>query len=153
MDPSAGYRPRLPSGFAICASLPDILYLPELVFGGLVWILVACTYIYPVNPQAWVMAVSIFCFIMTFIWMFVFLCGSHNDRYAWAAADVFYHFIATVLYLGASVPLAEVTLFMSNYNATLVYYQMDISAVVFAYITTLLYFVHTVFSAIRWKSF
>ncbi|KAL7824306.1 hypothetical protein AOLI_G00329830 [Acnodon oligacanthus] len=50
-----GHVGRLPSGLSICCSIPDMLYLPELVFGGLVWILVACTYIDPYNPQAYVM--------------------------------------------------------------------------------------------------
>ncbi|MCI4393427.1 hypothetical protein PGIGA_G00157340 [Pangasianodon gigas] len=77
----------LPSGLAICCSLPDILFLPELVFGGLVWILVACTYIIPNNPQAYVMAVSLFCFCLTFIWMMMFLCGAHHSRSSWAAGS------------------------------------------------------------------
>ncbi|KAL7834146.1 hypothetical protein AOLI_G00291060 [Acnodon oligacanthus] len=81
-----GHVGRLPSGLSICCSIPDMLYLPELVFGGLVWILVACTYIDPYNPQAYVMTVSLFCFVITFIWMMVFACGSHNNRASWAAA-------------------------------------------------------------------
>ncbi|KAK1802448.1 hypothetical protein P4O66_022109 [Electrophorus voltai] len=141
----------LPSGLGICCSIPDLLFLPELVFGGLVWILVACTYIVPYNPQAYVMAVSVFCFVCTFLWMMVFMCGSHNNRNSWATADVFYHFLASVLYLSASVPLAMVTL---AYNSSLTLnYQLNISAVVFSYLTTLLYVMHTIFSAIRWKSF
>uniref|UniRef100_A0A4W4ERI2 MARVEL domain-containing protein n=1 Tax=Electrophorus electricus TaxID=8005 RepID=A0A4W4ERI2_ELEEL len=121
------------------------------VFGGLVWILVACTYIVPYNPQAYVMAVSVFCFVCTFLWMMVFMCGSHNNRNSWATADVFYHFLASVLYLSASVPLAMVTLAF-NSSLTLIY-QLNISAVVFSYLTTLLYVIHTIFSAIRWKTF
>ncbi|KAK1802447.1 hypothetical protein P4O66_022108 [Electrophorus voltai] len=142
---------HLPSGLTICCSIPDMLFLPELVFGGLVWILVACTYIVPYNPQAYVMAVSVFCFVCTFLWMMVFMCGSHNNRNSWATADVFYHFLASVLYLSASVPLAMVTL---AYNSSLTLnYQLNISAVVFSYLTTLLYVIHTIFSAIRWKTF
>ncbi|KAK2819450.1 hypothetical protein Q7C36_021096 [Tachysurus vachellii] len=149
----------LPSGISICCSLPDILFLPELVFGGLVWILVACTYIVPYNPQAYVMAVSLFCFCMTFIWMMLFLCGAHHSRSSWAAADVLYHGLAALLYLSASVFLAYVTiLYGQGYNTStsvdlLKSYRLDISAVVFAFITTLLYTIHTLFSGIRWKSF
>ncbi|XP_053473339.1 myelin and lymphocyte protein-like [Ictalurus furcatus] len=157
----------LPSGMAICCSLPDILFLPELVFGGLVWILVACTYIFPANPQAYVMAVSLFCFCMSFIWMMVFLCGSHHNRSSWATADVLYHGLAAMLYLSASVFLALVTIGfgtslsvpgMSGTNqdeidAILKFYRLDISAVVFSFITTLLYTIHTIFSGIRWKIF
>lgn len=56
------------------------------IFGGLVWILVASTYVLPHNPQGWVMAVSIFCFIMTFVWLVVFACGVHQNKASWAAA-------------------------------------------------------------------
>ncbi|XP_054460072.1 myelin and lymphocyte protein-like [Anoplopoma fimbria] len=143
---------NLPSGIGICATIPDILYLPELVFGGLVWILVACTLVVPHNPQGWVMFVSVFCFTMTFIWLVVFACGGHRNRGIWAAADFAYHGIAAFFYLSASVALAKVTLDMNDGNLTQ-NYKLDISAVVFSYVATLLYFIHTILSAIRWKSF
>ncbi|XP_008314426.2 myelin and lymphocyte protein-like [Cynoglossus semilaevis] len=143
---------NLPSGGKICTTIPDILYLPELIFGGLVWILVACTLVVPQNPQGWVMFVSVFCFVMTFIWTMVFACGGHNNRSSWAAADFIYHFIAAFFYLSASVALAKVTLEAKD-KSNFKNYQLDISAVVFSYVATLLYFIHTILSAIRWKSF
>ncbi|XP_062845920.1 myelin and lymphocyte protein-like [Trichomycterus rosablanca] len=151
----------LPSGGSICCSFPDLLFLPELVFGGLVWILVACTYINPNNPQAYVMAVSLFCFIFTFIWMSIFSCGAHGSRSSCAGADVLYHGFAALLYLSASVLLAFTTVvigFIFNNSPILTqeyykFYRLDISAVVFSFIATLLYVIHTIFSAIRWKSF
>ncbi|KAG7315407.1 hypothetical protein KOW79_021495 [Hemibagrus wyckioides] len=149
----------LPSGISICYSLPDIFFLPELVFGGLVWILVACTYILFANPQAYVMAVSLFCFCMTFLWMMTFLCGTHRSRSSWAAADVLYHGLAALLYLSASVLLAYITIRAGElYNAKpsdelLKIYRLEISAVVFSFLATLLYTIHTIFSGIRWKSF
>ncbi|XP_021423940.1 myelin and lymphocyte protein isoform X1 [Oncorhynchus mykiss] len=142
---------NLPSGFGICSTIPDILYLPELVFGGLVWILVACTLVDPANPQGWVMFVSVFCFTMTFIWMCMFAFGVHRNSGGWAAADFAYHGIAAFFYLSASVALAKVTL--DKKSGLLFNYRLDISAVVFSYVATLLYFIHTIFSAIRWKSF
>ncbi|KPP62161.1 hypothetical protein Z043_119666, partial [Scleropages formosus] len=77
---------RLPSGLGICTTIPDMFYIPELVFGGLVWCLVASTYVVPANPQGWVMFVSVFCFVMTFIWLVVFTCGGHRNSGGWAAA-------------------------------------------------------------------
>lgn len=56
------------------------------MFGGLVWILVACTLVVPQNPQGWVMFVSVFCFVMTFIWMVAFACGAHQHHGGWATA-------------------------------------------------------------------
>lgn len=147
----------LPSGLAICTTAPDILYLPELVFGGLVWILVASTLVSPANPQGWVMFVSVFCFVMTFLWLILFACGVHKNSSAWAAADFIYHLIAVVFYLSASVILAYITINMKLWSAVTIYpfkyYQIDISAVVFSHIATLLYFIHCILSAVRWKSF
>ncbi|XP_035760677.1 myelin and lymphocyte protein-like [Neolamprologus brichardi] len=77
------------------------------VFGGLVWILVASAKVDPANPLGWVMFVSIFCFIMTTLWFFIFLCGG-NQSSIWPA-------------------------------------------LVMSYVATLLYFLHAIFSAIRWK--
>uniref|UniRef100_A0A3B3ZFX0 MARVEL domain-containing protein n=1 Tax=Periophthalmus magnuspinnatus TaxID=409849 RepID=A0A3B3ZFX0_9GOBI len=142
----------LPSGLGICTTAPDILYLPELVFGGLVWILVASTRVVPANPLGWVMFVSLFCFVMTFLWLVVFACGGHKNSYGWAAADCAYHFLAVTFYLSAGVALAYIT-FLSKVALTYRIYQINISAVVFAFASTLLYFIHAILSAIRWKNF
>ncbi|XP_059377010.1 myelin and lymphocyte protein-like [Carassius carassius] len=146
----------LPSGLRVCSTVPDILYLPELVFGGLVWILVASTLVSPPNPQGWVMFVSIFCFVMTFLWLIIFACGGHKNSSAWATADFIYHLIAVVFYLSASVILAYITIiFKSGTSVSIIdqYYKIDIAAVVFSYVATLLYFIHCILSAVRWKSF
>ncbi|XP_034155600.2 myelin and lymphocyte protein-like isoform X4 [Pangasianodon hypophthalmus] len=123
----------LPSGLAICCSLPDILFLPEL---------------------AYVMAVSLFCFIGTFIWMMMFLCGAHHNRSSWTTADMVYHSTAALLYLSASVLLAYVTVVISPFNQVdFTPYKLNVSAVVFSFWATLQYIVHAAFSAIRWKSY
>ncbi|XP_042565460.1 mal, T cell differentiation protein b [Clupea harengus] len=147
---TANYLPR---GGAVFTTMPDILFIPELVFGGLVWILVASTHVTPDNPQGWVMFVSVFCFIMTFLWLIIFACGGHKNSGGWATADFVYHFLAALFYLSASVPLALVTLGYSKDRSNLKYYQIDIAAVVFSYTATLFYFIHCILSAIRWKSF
>uniref|UniRef100_H3CHK0 Mal, T cell differentiation protein a, tandem duplicate 2 n=1 Tax=Tetraodon nigroviridis TaxID=99883 RepID=H3CHK0_TETNG len=151
MSSPAAVGGNLPSGTGICTTIPDILYLPELIFGGLVWILVACTLVVPQNPQGWVMFVSVFCFVMTFIWMVAFACGAHHHRGGWATADLLYHALAALFYLSASVSLAKVTLDLRN-GSSFRNYQLDISAVVFSYVSTLLYCIHAILSAIRWKS-
>ncbi|XP_016091014.1 myelin and lymphocyte protein-like isoform X2 [Sinocyclocheilus grahami] len=144
----------LPSGLRICTTVPDILYLPELVFGGLVWILVASTLVTMPNPLGWVMFVSVFCFVMTFLWLIIFACGAHKNSSAWATADFIYHLIAVIFYLSASVTLAFVTIGMNSIAALYdKYYKIDIAAVVFSYVATLLYFIHCILSAVRWKSF
>uniref|UniRef100_A0A3P9IG36 Mal, T cell differentiation protein b n=2 Tax=Oryzias TaxID=8089 RepID=A0A3P9IG36_ORYLA len=141
----------LPSGVEICTTAPDIFYLPELVFGGLVWILVASTHVVLPNPLGWVMFVSVFCFVMTFLWMVVFAAGGHKSSSGWAAADFIYHGLAVLFYLSAGVVLAFITIVMKTVDFRT--YQILISAVVFAFATTLLYFIHAILSAIRWKHF
>ncbi|XP_027009448.1 myelin and lymphocyte protein-like [Tachysurus fulvidraco] len=144
----------LPSGMSICSSVPDLLFLPELVFGAAVWILVACTKVVPANPQAYVLAVSLFCFITTFIWMMMFLCGAHHNQTSWATADLVYHCTAALLYLSSSVLLAYVTSAISPFSqVNFTPYKLNVSAVVFSFWTTLQYIVHAALSAIRWKSF
>ncbi|XP_047459609.1 myelin and lymphocyte protein-like [Mugil cephalus] len=142
----------LPSGLGICTTAPDIFYLPELVFGGLVWILVASTKVSPPNPLGWVMFVSVFCFVMTFLWMIIFVAGGHKNRSGWAAADIAYHGLAAFFYLSAGVILAYITMVNKN-KLPFKNYQIDIAAVVFAFLATLLYFIHAILSAIRWKNF
>ncbi|XP_045926893.1 myelin and lymphocyte protein-like [Micropterus dolomieu] len=142
----------LPSGLGICTTAPDIFYLPELVFGGLVWILVASTHVAPPNPLGWVMFVSVFCFVMTFLWMIIFAAGGHKNSSGWAAADFAYHGLAAFFYLSAGVALANITI-NEKTTDTFKNYQIDIAAVVFAYLATLLYFIHTILSSIRWKNF
>ncbi|XP_005733807.1 myelin and lymphocyte protein-like [Pundamilia nyererei] len=146
----------LPSGGRIFTSFPDIFFIPEFVFGGLVWILVASAKVDPANPLGWVMFVSIFCFVMTTLWFFIFLCGG-NQSSIWPALDAGYHFVAVVFFLSASVDLAYVTYGTGQLAQVLPtaellkIYRLYISAVVMSYVATLLYFVHAIFSAIRWK--
>ncbi|KAM9847687.1 myelin and lymphocyte protein-like isoform 1-T1 [Aulostomus maculatus] len=156
----------LPTGGRIFLSIPDLFFIPEFVFGGLVWILVASTRVYPDNPLGWVMFVSVFCFVFTTLWFFIFLCGG-NQSSIWPSLDVGYHFVAVVFYLSASVDLAYITVLKgwgvaviqgaptipvsSLIGESLKIYRLDIAAVVMSYVATLLYFLHAIFSAIRWK--
>ncbi|KAJ0066980.1 hypothetical protein NL108_006196, partial [Boleophthalmus pectinirostris] len=109
------------------------------VFGGLVWILVACTHVDPRNPLGWVMFVSVFCFVITTLWFFIFLCGA-NQSSVWPGLDTGYHFVAIVFYLSASVILAFITLAAGDAyklasaagfptDLLLKNYRLDISAV------------------------
>nr|XP_057914845.1 myelin and lymphocyte protein-like isoform X2 [Doryrhamphus excisus] len=155
----------LPTGFRIFTTIPDLFFIPEFVFGGLVWILVASTRVLPDHPLGWVMFVSVYCFVFTTLWFFIFLCGA-NQSSIWPALDVGYHFLAVVFYLSASVDLAYITVLKGwgvNIDSAgavavvpltgdlLKFYRLDIAAVVMSYVATLLYFLHAIFSAIRWR--
>ncbi|XP_034007916.1 myelin and lymphocyte protein-like isoform X3 [Trematomus bernacchii] len=105
----------LPTGGRVFTSIPDLFFIPEFVFGGLVWMLVASAGFEPVvvNVMGWVMFVSVFCFVMTTLWFFIFLCGANRSS-SWPALDVGYHFVATVFYLSASVALAFITVLVGQ---------------------------------------
>ncbi|XP_028845233.1 myelin and lymphocyte protein isoform X2 [Denticeps clupeoides] len=154
MAPSA--PSAMPSGCALFTSMPDFLVVPEFVFGGLVWILVASSKIPVVNPQGWVMFVSVFCFVFSTVWSFLIICGAAKSK-LWPCLDVAYHALAALFYLSASVAQAIVTYSLGLTASTSFFdvykqFQLNIAAVVMAYVATLLYVIHTVFSARRWKS-
>ncbi|NP_001164658.1 myelin and lymphocyte protein isoform 2 [Mus musculus] len=65
--------------------------------------------------------------------------------------DAAYHCVAALFYLSASVLEALATISMFD-GFTYKHYHENIAAVVFAYVVTLIYVVHAVFSLIRWKS-
>ncbi|KAK2878857.1 hypothetical protein Q8A67_019648 [Cirrhinus molitorella] len=115
----------MPSGCKIFTTMPDILFIPEFVFGGLVWTLVASTKVDPANPQGWVMFVSLFCFLITTVWFFIFVTGI-NQSSIWPSLDVGYHAIGASFYLSAAVLLANVTI---KNQETFRNYRTDIAAV------------------------
>uniref|UniRef100_A0A3P9MZF0 Myelin and lymphocyte protein n=1 Tax=Poecilia reticulata TaxID=8081 RepID=A0A3P9MZF0_POERE len=140
-----------PEGHIKSCSGPD--FGPQ-VIGGLVWILVASTRVVPDNPLGWVMFVSIFCFVGTTLWLLIFACGGNQSSF-WPGLDAGFHFVAAVFYLSASVVLAYITIVYKTASIVditlLKTYRLDISAVVMSHVATLLYFLHAIFSAIRWK--
>ncbi|XP_073484161.1 myelin and lymphocyte protein-like isoform X2 [Aquarana catesbeiana] len=138
----------LPTGLRTFTTFPDLLMIPEWVFGGLVWILVASTTVAEPLLQGWVMFVSIFCFVFTSILIILYCIGVHGGKSSWTTIDAFYHFIAAMFYLSASVLQAYTTIDLVGFGEI---YQENIAAVVFAYIATVLYVVHAVPSLFRWK--
>ncbi|XP_075056818.1 myelin and lymphocyte protein-like [Mixophyes fleayi] len=145
-DPSV-----LPSGLKTVSTFPDFLMILEFVFGGLVWILIASTTLpYTEILQGWVMFVSVTCFLFTTILMLLYGAGVHGGKPSWATLDAFYHLVAALFYLSASVLQAYTTIAVKR---DVKIYQENIAAVVFAYLATLVYVVHAVASLLRWKKF
>ncbi|DAA24910.1 TPA: mal, T-cell differentiation protein [Bos taurus] len=152
MAPSAASGvSSLPSGFAVFTTFPDLLFIFEFVFGGLVWILVSSSHVPIPLIQGWVMFASVFCFIATTVLAFLYVIGAHGNRTSWITLDAAYHCVASLFYFGASVLEALAAIQLQD-GFLYKYYHENISAVVFSYVATLLYVVHAVFSLIRWKS-
>ncbi|XP_051000542.1 myelin and lymphocyte protein [Acomys russatus] len=141
----------LPSGFSVFVTFPDLLFVFEFIFGGLVWILIASSLVPFPLIQGWVMFVSVFCFVATTSLMIMYVIGTHGGETSWITLDAAYHCVAALFYLSASVLEALATISMYD-GITYKHYHENIAAVVFAYVATVLYVVHAVFSLIRWKS-
>ncbi|XP_038593749.1 myelin and lymphocyte protein-like [Micropterus salmoides] len=145
----------LPSGCRIFTSIPDVFFIPEFLFGGSVGILVAMSGQSWYSPVGWVMFVSVFCFVVTTVWFFIFLGGA-NEKSIWLSLDVGYHFVAALFYLSVLVTLAFIDTVLASWiehshSGILILYRMGISAAVLSFMATLFYFFHAIFSAIRWK--
>uniref|UniRef100_A0AAZ3RKU2 Myelin and lymphocyte protein n=1 Tax=Oncorhynchus tshawytscha TaxID=74940 RepID=A0AAZ3RKU2_ONCTS len=130
----------------------NIFLVVLMIFGGLVWTLVASTKVLIANPQGWVMFVSVFCFIFTTLWFLIFISGA-NKSSIWPTLDVVYHSLAAFFYLSAAVVQAYITISLKSVTSMFFKeYQLDIAAVVMCYVVTLLYALHAIFSTMRWKS-
>ncbi|OCT79825.1 myelin and lymphocyte protein-like [Xenopus laevis] len=138
----------LPSGIRTCLSFPEALMVLELIFGGLVWILVAATKVSLPLLQGWVMFVSVTLFAFTLILLILYILGIHKGRCTWILMDAIYHCVAVLFYLSAAVLQANATIRTWNFGRI---YQLNIAATVFAFFATLLYLIHALFSVLRWK--
>ncbi|XP_030091803.1 myelin and lymphocyte protein isoform X2 [Serinus canaria] len=122
------------------------------IIGGLVWILVASSKVpYPML-QGWVMFVSVFCFVMSISLLCLYLCGAHGGGSCWVALDAICQCTAALFYLSAAVLEAYTTYSLGLFPILAHQYRENIAAVVFAFVATLLYVIHKVFSLLRWKS-
>ncbi|KAI4546770.1 hypothetical protein MG293_003325 [Ovis ammon polii] len=130
MAPSAASGvSSLPSGFAVFTTFPDLLFIFEFVFGGLVWILVSSSHVPIPLIQGWVMFASVFCFVATTVLAFLYVIGAHGNRTSWITLDAAYHCVAALFYFGASVLEALVTIELQD-GFFYKYYHENISAVV-----------------------
>ncbi|XP_064337982.1 myelin and lymphocyte protein isoform X2 [Camelus dromedarius] len=115
MPPSAASGgSSLPSGFAVFTTFPDLLFVFEFVFGGLVWILISSSLVPIPLVQGWVMFVSVFCFVTTTLLLFLYVIGAHGSGTFWITLDAAYHCVASLFYFGASVLEAFATIQMQD---------------------------------------
>ncbi|NXN50748.1 MAL protein, partial [Rynchops niger] len=152
---SATSTTSLPSGLDTLTTFPDVLFIPEIVFGGLVWILVASSKVPSPMVQGWVMFVSVFCFVMSTALLCLYICGAHGGSSSWVTLVSGCDEPQALFYLSAAVLEAYFTYSISVFSDNpliLTIYQENIAAVVFAFLATLMYVIHKVYSLLRWKS-
>ncbi|XP_068135689.1 MAL-like protein [Hyperolius riggenbachi] len=144
--------PDLPCGLAVFRTFPYAFILPELVLGAWVWILVAATRVYYPVVQGWVMYVSVSSFLFSMILLMVYIFGFHRSHPGtWRLVDVIYNGLSAIFYLSAAVLQAFATIFCDSLIftpylgiiCTPVYYHLNAAATVFAFLTTLMYTLHS----------
>ncbi|NXT18652.1 MAL protein, partial [Syrrhaptes paradoxus] len=127
------------------------------IFGGLVWILVASSKVPFPMLQGWVMFVSVFCFVMSTTLLCLYICGAHGGKSSWVT-----------LVSGCDKPqdlsppfpgstgrqLSPLLLLHSKLQAgaPCLCGFLFFPFAVFAFLATLMYVIHQVFSLRRWKS-
>ncbi|XP_058393509.1 myelin and lymphocyte protein-like [Diceros bicornis minor] len=130
----------LPSGKDVFRTCPEVLFIWELVFGGLVWILIASSLVPLPLYQGWVMFVSVFCFISTAVLFFLYIIGAHDEEASWETLDSLYHGATAILYMSAAVLQVHATIVSETENPS--NYFVNSTASFLAFITTLLYTLH-----------
>ncbi|XP_061920261.1 protein MAL2 [Entelurus aequoreus] len=100
----------LPLGLEVLRTYSGALVLLEILFGGLVWILVASSNVPVPLLQGWVMCVSVIAFFLSSAYLTLLITGlADRINTDWNFLDVFYHFIALLFYFSAFVLEAAVT--------------------------------------------
>ncbi|XP_051574120.1 protein MAL2-like [Myxocyprinus asiaticus] len=157
----------LPSGVAILRTYSGALICLEIVFGGLVWILIASTNVSVPLLQGWVMFVSVTMFICSSVYLALFLLRlADKINTDWNFMDMFYHFIALLFYFGAFLLEATVSSAGTYVNNTacirrprgnimtfLDYreYNINVAAAIFAFIVTVCYGCSMFMGFRRWR--
>uniref|UniRef100_UPI00398F3C3A myelin and lymphocyte protein-like n=1 Tax=Pristiophorus japonicus TaxID=55135 RepID=UPI00398F3C3A len=140
----------IPSGLTLLTNIPDLLMVPELVCGGLVWILVASIRVADKDSQGWVIFVSILVFVLTLLLLICYFTGLPRNSTAWCCLDAFYHGVSALFYFSAAVLQANSTVRLQIFKNTI--YETDVAATIFAFVATVLYVIHAALSFKRWKT-
>nr|XP_044627742.1 MAL-like protein [Equus asinus] len=112
-----------------------------MVFGCWVWILVAATQVAHPLLQGWVMDLSLTSFLTSLMLLLSYLLGFYRNSEPWIILDSLYHGTTAILYMSAAVLQVHATIISETQNLT--NYFINTTASLFAFITTLLYILHT----------
>ncbi|XP_017330195.1 protein MAL2 [Ictalurus punctatus] len=159
----------LPLGLEVIRTYSGALICMEIVFGGLVWILVASSNIPVPLLQGWVMFVSITAFCCSTAYLALFLLGlASRINTDWNFMDMMYHFAALLFYFTAFVLEAATTSGARKQyanNTTCVLrpssniitfmdfrqYSINVVATIFAFIVTVCYGCSLFMGFKRWR--
>lgn len=162
----------LPLGLQILRTYSGALICLEIIFGGLVWILVASSNVPVPLLQGWVMFVSVSTFFCSSVYLLLFLLGlADRINTDWNLMDVLYHFTALLFYFSALVleaavtaargvirstnssipgcvtaPSGNILTFLDNRQ-----YSINVAATIFAFVVTLCYACSMFMGFRRWQ--
>ncbi|KAM8966245.1 protein MAL2 [Pelodytes ibericus] len=144
----------LPTGMEVLRTYSGAFICLEIIFGGLVWILVAASNVPIAVVQGWVMFVSVTAFFCSILFLCVFVCGLVNRIHAnWNFVDLVYHFVTFVFYFGAFVlqaaipTLSNAKYFLLDSNKL----GLNVAAAIFAFAATVCYGCSMVLGFRRWR--
>ncbi|XP_063086042.1 MAL-like protein isoform X2 [Cavia porcellus] len=95
--------PEVPTGVRLLLTIPFAFFLPELVFGFWVWVLVAATHVATPLLQGWVMYVSLTSFFISLMFFLSYSLGFYKKFGSWRVLDSLYHGTTSILYMSAAV--------------------------------------------------
>uniref|UniRef100_A0A4W5RGV8 CKLF-like MARVEL transmembrane domain containing 8b n=1 Tax=Hucho hucho TaxID=62062 RepID=A0A4W5RGV8_9TELE len=128
-----------------------LLVFAEIVFGLLVWMLIAGTEYFPVSAFGWVLFVAILYWVLTVIFLIIYLTMAYKKipQVPWTTVGLFFNSSATVMYVvAAAVHAASISHAVkgrSNYNCW-------VASTFFAFLVTLCYAGSTYLSFKSWRS-
>lgn len=163
----------LPLGPGVLRTYSGALLCLEILFGGLVWILVASSNVPVPLLQGWVMFVSVTTFVFSSAYLALLITGlADRINTDWNFLDLFYHFIALLFYFAAFVleaattaaSTAAVIKILPNQTACILkprgniltfldgrQYSINVVATIFAFVVTLCYGCSMVMGFKRWR--
>ncbi|KAM5212070.1 protein MAL2 [Hipposideros larvatus] len=154
-------RVTLPAGPDILRTYSGAFVCLEILFGGLVWILVASSNVPLPLLQGWVMFVSVMAFLLSLLFLGLFLSGMVTQiNVNWNFLDFAYHFTVFVFYFGAFLLEAAATsLHDLHCNTTMTVeplltdgqYNINVAATIFAFVTTACYGCSLALALRRWR--
>ncbi|XP_022609191.1 protein MAL2 [Seriola dumerili] len=166
----------LPLGLEVLRTYSGALVSLEILFGGLVWILVASSNVPVPLLQGWVMFVSVTTFFLSSAYLTLLITGlADRINTDWNFLDVFYHFVALLFYFAAFVleaattaanggahikplPNSTETVMCITYPRGNIFtvlsdkqYSINVAATIFAFVATLCYGCSMVMGFKRWR--
>lgn len=164
----------LPLGLEVLRTYSGALICLEILFGGLVWILVASSNVPVPLLQGWVMFVSVTTFLLSSVYLTLLITGlADRINIDWNVLDVLYHFLALLFYFAAFVLEAATTAANGGANIknmsngtqmcitypqgniftvlTGTQYNINVAATVFAFVVTVCYGCSMTMGFKRWR--